>query len=71
MLPDPEYDVVWNGTKDKNGECPRLSGYDGVSTLSNPTPPLWSSGLSEAQEALFDVCPVRRAVQQRKRKNAE
>jgi hypothetical protein len=37
-LPKPlEFDVVWSGTKDRRGECPRLSGYEGGSSLNNGT----------------------------------
>lgn len=29
------YEVVWSGTKDRNGECHSLTGYAGPSSLLN------------------------------------
>ena len=34
-MPQPEFEIVWNGTKDRRGACPRLSGYTGASSLNN------------------------------------
>jgi hypothetical protein len=31
---DDEFEVVWNGTKDKLATCPSLTGYTGPSTLT-------------------------------------
>lgn len=31
---DEGFEVVWNGAKDRAGTCPRLSGYEGPSSLA-------------------------------------
>lgn len=72
MLPEPELEVIWDGTKDRAGTCPRLSGYDGGSTLTNPTPDRWSTHLTEAQKAAYGwPSSVRFALPNKRAKGAQ
>lgn len=68
------YEVVWNGAKDRRGECKSLTGYTGPSSLLNHPP---DKGLSldeliELQRALgVRSRPIRRTRLQAQRERRQ